>query len=165
MQPTPTREAPRAGRATGATDGVVVNARRRPPSGAPIPEDERRGLPDPDAPIVLKDGRRLVCIRRMPDRSDAVPGEMAGGSAWEGPKGLHVIATIDATDAWGPLLHVSLSYGKPSRMPSWADIRMVKDAFYGDVDACMIMPVEADYVNARENCFNLWQLPRVWGIR
>jgi hypothetical protein len=134
-------------------------------SGAPVPLEQRAGLPDPMRPIQLADGRILVSTRRLPDHPDAPPGSMLGGSAWAGPKGLQVIVTLDHTDAWGPLLHVSLSYAKLSHLPSWPDIVAVKDALFGDVDCCMLLPRKADYVNVRANCFNLWQTPERWGIR
>jgi hypothetical protein len=136
-----------------------------PRSGDPIPEGERAGLPDPTRPIVLADGRRLVCTRRLPDAPDAPPGAMLGGSFWSGPKGLQVIATLDHTDAWGPLLHVSVAYEKLSRWPTWPDIVMVKDALFGDTDVMMVLPRKADYVNIRSNCFQLQQMPQVWGMR
>lgn len=134
-------------------------------SGALIPAAQRVGLPDPNRPIRLADGRVLRCVRRVPDDPHGPPGSVLGGSAWEGPKGLLVIVTLDHSDAWGPLLHASLSYAKLSHMPSWADIVAVKDAIFGDVDAMMVLPRREDYVNIRANCFNLWQTPERWGIR
>lgn len=134
-------------------------------TGTRIPDVYRRGLPDPSRPIQLADGRILTRLEVMPDLPDGPPGTVLGGSFWTGPRGLQVIATLDHTDAWGPLLHVSVAYSKLSRMPSWDDIKQVKAAFFGDVDACMILPTADDYVNVRANAFGLWQTPERWGIR
>lgn len=82
-------------------------------------------------------------------------------------KGLRVIATLDQPPECHsphPLLHVSLSL--PDSLPSWRQIRLVKDALFGpDVDAMMVLPREADYVNIHRFTWQLWQIPVVWGIR
>jgi hypothetical protein len=125
------------------------------PSGAPVP---RKGLPPEGASVRLADGRYLR-------HTDHVRGltEPSAGYVYDGPKRLRVVATLDLTAAWGPLLHVSLSY--PKRLPDWETVRLVKDAFYGDVDACMILPRREDYVNVHQFVFHLFQLPQKWGIR
>ena len=104
----------------------------------------------------------------------AGPGSV-DGAAWDerpgrdGPrrKGLRVIATLDVppeAHSAQPLLHVSLSL--PGSLPSWRQVRLVKDALYGpEVDAVMVMPREADYVNVHPNTLQMWQLPWVWGVR
>jgi hypothetical protein len=81
--------------------------------------------------------------------------------------GLQVIASLDRATphtTWNkPLLHVSIS--RRDRYPSWEEIGAVKSAFFGNTDACMILPRTEDYVSVHENCFHLWQIPVVWGIR
>lgn len=134
-------------------------------SGAAIPLPARARLPDPTKAIRLPDGRVLVSDQRLPDDPNGPPGALLGGSHWSGPRGLQVIVTLDHTDAWGPLLHVSVAYAKLSRWPSWPDIVAVKAAFFGDVDAMLVLPTADDYVNIRSNCFGLWQTPERWGIR
>lgn len=43
-------------------------------------------------------------------------------------------------------LHVSLS--RPSRLPTWQDLRRVKDAFVGkDRKAIQVLPADSEYVN------------------
>lgn len=51
--------------------------------------------------------------------------------------------------------HVSLS--RPSRLPSWEDVREVKNAFIGrDRRALQVLPPEAEYVNIHAHCLHLW---------
>lgn len=51
--------------------------------------------------------------------------------------------------------HVSLS--RPSRLPSWDDVREVKDAFIGrDRKAIQVLPPEAEYVNIHPHVLHLW---------
>jgi hypothetical protein len=59
-----------------------------------------------------------------------------------------------------------VSVSLPGSLPSWRQIRLVKDALYGpDVDAVLVLPRAADYVNIHPNTLQLYQLPVVWGIR
>jgi hypothetical protein len=137
-----------------------------PPPGAPQPL-----LRLPPGDVRLANG---TLLRLVLNGFRAGPGSV-GGAVWDerpgrdGPrrKGLRVIATLDvppAAHGAQPLLHVSLSL--PGSLPSWRQVRLVKDAFFGpEVDAVMVLPREADYVNAMPFCFQLWQLPWVWGVR
>jgi hypothetical protein len=76
---------------------------------------------------------------------------------------LRVLATLDETPHGG-LLHVSLSYD--NRLPDWATVKAVREAFVPDtVDVMMVLPRSADYVNAHEYTFHLWQTPVGWGLR
>ena len=131
------------------------------PSGASVP---LCGLPPIDRPLRLADGRalRFGDMKTMPAGPN---GEPVRVQFWYGPGGLRMACSLDPTDAWGPLLHASVSYEDVRKDPSWADLRAVKDALFGDVDACMVLPKREDYVNLRENCFHLWQIPQRWGIQ
>lgn len=136
------------------SDGLFI------PSGARV---TLLGLPPIDRPLRLADGRAL----RVDDM-----GEMPGPDGnplpyqfWLGPNGLKLMASLDPTEPWGRLLHISVSYADVKRDPTWEDLRLVKDAVFGDVDAAMILPKKEDYVNLRSNCFHLWQIPQRWGIR
>lgn len=118
----------------------------------------------PAGEIRLRDGRVL---RQLADDRSWLAFMKDQGSvearAWRGPQGLSVIGSMDET-LHGLLLHVSLAY--PKRDPSWADIRLVRDAFYpNDVDVMMVLPAERDYVNLHEHAFHLWQTPTGWGLR
>lgn len=128
------------------------------PTGARVPLVMLPTTPD----LKLADGRRLRLVRawKAPLGDLVIPAQ-----DWEGPQGLHIMASLDPTDAWGELLHVSTSYRDVNHRPTWEDLQAIKDAFFGDVDACMILPKREDYVNIRDNCFHLWQIPQRWGIR
>lgn len=124
----------------------------------------------PEGNIVL--GKRVIKFERKFGNPNPDPdkGELGNGSRWierQGPTvknhGLVVIATLDNTDRWGPLLHVSMSYSDHD--PKWAEIRAIKDFFYGDLrDAMMILPKSAEYVNLHPHTFHLWECPEGWGI-
>jgi hypothetical protein len=52
-------------------------------------------------------------------------------------------------------MHVSAS--RPSRLPSWEDMRLVKDTFIGrERKAIQIMPPENEYVNLHQHVLHLW---------
>jgi hypothetical protein len=70
-------------------------------------------------------------------------------------QGLGVIASVaqEMDGRWWH--HVSLS--RRSRMPSWDDVRHVKDVFIGrDRKAIQVLPAEAEYVNYHPFCLHLW---------
>lgn len=135
------------------------------PSGASVPLIQT--LPPADRPVQLADGRILRLGREGIDYR-AHP----SGVHWQmrfGPNKLKVMISLDPTDAWGPLLHVSVSY-QGAKEPTWKDLKLIKAAFFGDVDAAMILPKEEDYIagvpgNPDSNVFHLWQIPQRWGIR
>jgi hypothetical protein len=52
-------------------------------------------------------------------------------------------------------LHVSFS--RPSKLPSWDDLREVKNTFVGkDRRAIQVLPPESEYVNIHDYCLHLW---------
>jgi hypothetical protein len=52
-------------------------------------------------------------------------------------------------------LHVSFS--RKDRLPSWFDIKRVKDAFIGETKtAYQVLPPKSHYVNIRETVLHLW---------
>jgi hypothetical protein len=54
-----------------------------------------------------------------------------------------------------PWLHVSCAYH--NRLPSWDDLKLVKEAFIGkDKQAVQIFPGVSKYVNFHPNCLHLW---------
>jgi hypothetical protein len=68
--------------------------------------------------------------------------------------GLRVICSVD-TELDGRLwLHVSVSRGM--RIPSWDDLRLVKDIFVGDRYAYQVFPTKEKYVNINPFCLHLW---------
>lgn len=135
-----------------------------PPGAAParlarVPHEQR---------IILSTGQRLVWNA---EQTEALTRSYRAGMGISPSCGvwlchrdhLALFAAMDPT-AHGELLHVSVSC--ESRYPRWNELSAVKAAFFGpDIDAMMVMPQEADYVNVMRNCFHLWQTPQVWGIR
>lgn len=52
-------------------------------------------------------------------------------------------------------IHVSCS--RPNRLPTWQDVRRVKDVFIGkDRRAIQVLPPAAEYVNIHPHCLHLW---------
>lgn len=77
--------------------------------------------------------------------------------------GLRIIAADEPylDGRFGNLRHVSFS--RPSILPSWRDVRLVKDTFYGDdAEAMLILPKAADYINIHPYTHHLWQIPEPW---
>ena len=70
--------------------------------------------------------------------------------------GLQVLVSTDKIDEDGGWwLHVSTS--RPDRLPSWEDLRLVKDLFIGrQNEAIQVLPADRDYVNLHPNCLHLW---------
>jgi hypothetical protein len=129
-------------------------------------------LPVPHTDLRLPDGRRL---RRWaahdPRRGRALPSGMLDMDGWDGPKRLIVICSSDR-DRLGTLLHVSMSY--QDRDPPWADIKLIRAAFYpDDVDVMMMLPRAELYVSGvpdprvgmDSHVFHLNQTPERWTRR
>lgn len=75
---------------------------------------------------------------------------------WMRADGLKVMLSVEAKDGddrkW---LHVSLS--REDRLPSWDDVRTVKDIFVGrDKTAIQVLPPESEYVNLNKTVLHLW---------
>ena len=69
-------------------------------------------------------------------------------------KGLRVIITVEVHEGqkWW---HVSVS--RENRLPTWQDIRKVKDLFVGaDEKAIMVLPSDDEYVNVHPYCMHLY---------
>lgn len=78
-------------------------------------------------------------------------------------RGLRAIASMDDT-AHGLLLHVSFSY--PTRLPTWEEVKAVREAFYTDsIDVMMPLPRSGYWVNVHDFTFHLEQMPIGWGQR
>ena len=103
-------------------------------------------------------------LRRRPAPDFRFSGDVGGAAAYDGPKGLRVIVSLDITRQFGTLLHTSLSYA--SRDPTWAEIKALRQAFFPDtVDAMMMLPASQDYVNLHPHTFHVVQCPERWGLR
>lgn len=54
--------------------------------------------------------------------------------------------------------HVSVSPRKKLRVPTWNDMCVLKDIFFGcEEEVYQIHPKASEYVNIRENCLHLWK--------
>ena len=69
--------------------------------------------------------------------------------------GLSVIVSAAIYDDGKEWLHVSFS--RKSKMPTYADLQLVKREFIGsDKKAIMVFPEQGNYVNIHPNCLHLW---------
>lgn len=74
---------------------------------------------------------------------------------WDvGGRKLAVICSAKVESDGKRWMHVSCS--RPSSLPTWDDLRMVKDTFIGDRKAIQILPAQAEYVNLHPNVLHLW---------
>jgi len=134
-------------------------------------ELQRRKLTLPKGDLLLSDGRKLREIigykEYMMNLSlvDKVTKkafvQMRG---WQHiASNLVVSASVNITDKWGELLHVSLSYADHD--PTWEEIKMVRQVFFpADLDAMMVLPRVGNYVNVHKHCFQMYQIPQEWDI-
>lgn len=72
-----------------------------------------------------------------------------------GFNGLLVVASAAIMQDGKEWLHISFS--RKSKMPTYADLQLVKREFIGnDKKAIMVFPEEKNYVNIHPNCLHLW---------
>lgn len=104
--------------------------------------------------------KRLVRLfERVPNAS-----YIAGLRSYHGPKDIAVLATIDQTERFGDLLHVSLSFAH--RDPKWTEIKAVRALFFPEtIDVMMMLPAAEDYVNVHQHTFHMQQTPERWKMR
>jgi hypothetical protein len=77
------------------------------------------------------------------------------GAAFIHCTGLSVIASVGAEYDGKRWLHVSCAYH--NRLPSWDDLRMVKDVFIGKHrKAIQVIPSAEEHININPNCLHLW---------
>jgi hypothetical protein len=76
--------------------------------------------------------------------------------AMDGPdRGLRVIASAALEEDGKWWLHVSAS--RYNRLPSWEDLRRVKDIFVGpNAVAYQVLPMQSEYVNINPFVLHLW---------
>lgn len=68
--------------------------------------------------------------------------------------GLRVLGSLEQHQDGNQWAHVSCSY--VNRLPSWNDLKAVKEIFLGDVMAFQVLPPKAEYVNRHEYTLHLW---------
>lgn len=77
------------------------------------------------------------------------------GECWGEPGGLRVIASRDTMVDSSTWLHVSVS--RQDRLPSWEDLRRIKDEFVGRSEiAIQVLPPDREYVDCHPYCLHLW---------
>jgi hypothetical protein len=117
----------------------------------------------PTTDVKLSNGMLLSCQSIKTDIPDSGKYQILEYGVWDASDKLRVIASLDRTHH-GPLLHVSCSY--PKRDPSWGVIKAVRYAFYpADIDVMMVLPRVSDYINLMTHCFQMTQIPTIWGVQ
>lgn len=67
---------------------------------------------------------------------------------------LVILCSVDTTpeSTW---LHVSVSHAH--RLPTWDELREIKETLMGDVLVVQVLPPKSEYVNVHQNCLHLWR--------
>ena len=74
---------------------------------------------------------------------------------YQGRSGLRVVFSAMRERDGKNWIHVSCS--RTDRLPSWEDLRAVKDLFIGkEREALQVLESDADYVNIHAYCLHLW---------
>ena len=107
---------------------------------------------------------RLVPVAVPPPTRD-LPGRHR---AYRSASGCGIIVGLEpahrppAGNVWVPpesleLWHISISH--PDRYPTWDEIADVRyELAPDDVTMALLLPPRAEYVNAHDRCFHLWQI-------
>ena len=81
--------------------------------------------------------------------------ERGDGKAYMRADGLSVILSAAVEQDGRRWLHVSLA--RRTRLPSWDDVRQVKELFIGrDRPAVQVLPAASRYINIHPHCLHLW---------
>ncbi len=102
------------------------------------------------------DSRPLQTKRRpIPDSWARRDGGPFGLEGYKNADGLRVLLSVDTIEGGRRWLHVSCS--RPGQLPTWEDLRLVKDIFIGrNHEAVQVLPKDEDYVNLMPFCLHLW---------
>ncbi len=107
---------------------------------------------------------------QMSNRIMTVEGDVQGIEGFlnlrDGKKTMSFMATIDS-DGDKKWEHVSVSYyGETKKTPSWAEMCLVKDVFWGaEEEVHQIHPKHSQYVHGygrKENILHLWRPADGW---
>jgi hypothetical protein len=71
-------------------------------------------------------------------------------------KGSKIRAIISAAFELDGRKWVHLSISRPDRLPTWEELRKAKDELLGDVEAYMVIPPRARYVNLHPHVLHLF---------
>lgn len=55
--------------------------------------------------------------------------------------------------------HLSVSVARPPRLPTWDELRQMKELFLGDAKAVMVFPSKREYVNDHPHVLHLFSGP------
>ena len=98
---------------------------------------------------------------KVPEIHRIIKGPLASSSK-DGNNGffsygvLRIIASDEGVNGSAPWEHVSVS--RPDRCPSWSEMCMVKNMFWGPEDCvAQFHPPQSQYVNNHEYCLHLWR--------
>jgi hypothetical protein len=72
-------------------------------------------------------------------------------SRWD----LVVLVSVDEMPGGHQWLHISMSMS--NRLPTWNELKEVKNLFMGDVLAVQVLPRKKDYVDAHKHTLHLWR--------
>jgi hypothetical protein len=94
--------------------------------------------------------------RVLPPAWSPLASPVPGARAFDSMFGLHVIASVeDRGRDTGVWLHVSVS--RRNKLPSWADLREVKDLFLGPKRCALhLIPPDEHYINVHPFVLHLW---------
>lgn len=129
----------------------------------------RRRLPLPSCEVYFLSGIGHV-FRADPALEDSVrrtmksytPGGGESMRVYISETGLRLIISYDKSKNFGDILHVSASFA--DRLPTWEELKAIKDVFFGDVDAMQMLPKKEDYVNVNMYTLHIYECPQEWGI-
>jgi hypothetical protein len=113
-------------------------------------------------PDVLK----LASGALLKHHGEWMPMPIGEAKVYRGPHDLTVLVSLDDRgDAWGPLLHMSLSL--PRGYPDWDTIYAVTRAVFGEqVDAMMPIPREEAFIHhavkGQRHVFHVTEMPEAW---
>lgn len=88
--------------------------------------------------------------------------EHKDGRLFKSADGLAVIVSGNVEEDGKRWLHLSVS--RRSYMPTWTDLRRVKETFLGDRYAAMVSPPPSVYVNIHPYCLHLWCCLDTWPL-
>lgn len=76
------------------------------------------------------------------------------GATWVTTWGLSILATVSTERDGREWVHVSMAH--PRRLPTWDEIRDVRDIVIGDRESYQVLPPKDRYVNVHPNCLHLF---------
>lgn len=80
------------------------------------------------------------------------------GSIWIDDRKYNVLASRNEY-GWE---HVSVSTAPGKKLPSWEDLKKIKDCFWDkEEDVIHWIPKESSFVNVHPNCMHLWKIRNV----